>query len=147
MNIAIGSDHGGFKLKQKIIEFLKKNKHQVKDFGTYSEDSCDYPEFAYRVAKYVGRSRSRRGILVCKSGIGNSIVANKAKGVRAALCHNIKTAKLSRQHNDANILVLGAFFVDSRKAKSMIKVWLKTKFEGGRHLRRVKQIERIEKNV
>ena len=147
MHIAIGSDHGGFKLKQAIIASLKKRKLSVKDFGSDSEESCDYPQYAYQVAKYVAAKSARRGILVCKSGIGTSIVANKVAGIRAALCHNIKTAKLSRQHNDANVLVLGSLFVDSAKAKKMINEWLATKFEGGRHLRRVKQIERIEHHV
>ncbi|MFH1622477.1 MAG: ribose 5-phosphate isomerase B [Candidatus Omnitrophota bacterium] len=147
MKIAIGSDHGGFKLKQQIVKFLKENKHKVKDFGTNSQDSCDYPLIAYDVAKSVSRRHFQRGILICKSGIGNSIVANKAKGVRAALCYNIKAAKFSRKHNDANILVLGALFTNIINAKKLIKVWLKTEFEGGRHLRRVKQIERIEKSV
>lgn len=145
MQIAIGSDHGGFKLKQQIITFLKKKKLSVKDFGTDSEASCDYPQYAFRVAKYVAGNRMCKGILVCKSGIGNSIVANRVRGVRAALCHNIKTARLSRQHNDANVLVLGSLFVDNAKAKKIINVWLSTKFEGGRHLRRVKQIEEFKK--
>lgn len=147
MQIAIGSDHGGFTLKQQLIDFLKKKKYSVKDFGTDSEESCDYPQYAYRVAKYVAGGKSRKGILVCKSGIGNSIVANKVKGVRAALCYNVKAAQLSRRHNDANVLVLGSLFVDSAKAKKMIDAWLRTAFEGGRHLRRVKQIERIEHHV
>lgn len=147
MQIAIGSDHGGFKLKQQIVTFLKKKKFSIKDFGTDSEASCDYPQYAYRVAKYVAGKRSRKGILVCKSGIGNSIVANRVRGVRAALCHNVKTAKLSRQHNDANVLVFGSLFTNSSKAKKMIRAWLTTQFEGGRHLRRIKQIERIQRNV
>ena len=147
MNIAIGSDHGGYKLKQQIISFLKRKKYRVKDFGTYSQESCDYPEFAYKVAKSVGRGNSHRGILICKSGIGSSIVANKVKGIRAALCCNIKMVRLSRKHNDANVLVLGALFTNLVKAQKMIEVWLNTDFEGGRHFRRVKQIERIERNV
>jgi len=147
MKIAVGSDHGGFRLKQQIVEFLKKSKHKVKDFGTNSPDSCDYPLIAHDVAKSVSRKHFQRGILICKSGIGNSIVANKVRGVRAALCYNVEAAKLSRKHNDANVLVLGALFTNIINAKKMIKVWLKTEFEGGRHLRRVKQIERIEKSV
>ena len=147
MKIAIGSDHGGFKFKSQLIPFLKKKGHTVKDFGTYSDMSCDYPFFAYKVAKAVSSKKYSRGILICKSGIGNSIVANKVKGIRAALCFNILAAKLSRLHNDANILVLGVKFVNINRAKKIIDVWLKTDFQGGRHLRRVRQIERIEKYV
>jgi ribose 5-phosphate isomerase B len=147
MKIAIGSDHGGFPLKEKIVKFLKGRKHQLKDFGTYSLDSCDYPLIAYEVARSVATKKSERGILICKTGIGNSIAANKVKGIRAALCYNIKAAELSRRHNDSNVLVLGALFTDFAKAKKITEVWLKTKFEGGRHMRRVRQIERIEKNV
>ncbi|MDD5618681.1 MAG: ribose 5-phosphate isomerase B [Candidatus Omnitrophica bacterium] len=147
MKIAIGSDHGGFKLKEKVIKFLKSKKHKVKDFGTNSIQSCDYPLIAYGVANSVAKKKTQKGILICKTGIGNSITANKVKGIRAALCYNIKAAELSRRHNDSNVLVLGALFTNYSKAKKIIEVWLKTKFEGGRHMRRVKQIERIEENV
>ena len=147
MKIAIGSDHGGLRLKQQIVKFLKLKKYKVKDFGTNREESCDYPAIAYGVAKSVACRDSTRGILVCKSGIGNCIVANKVKGVRAALCYNIKVTRLSRKHNDSNILVLGALFTNIAKAKKMIDIWLNTEFEGGRHLRRIRQIERIEKSV
>lgn len=147
MKIAIGSDHGGFKLKEKIVIFLKSRKYQVNDFGAFSEESCDYPLIAYDVAKKVASKKNNKGILICKSGIGNCIVANKVKGIRAALCYNIKAAKLSRLHNDANVLVLGAVFTNFTKAKGIIETWLNTDFEGGRHLRRVKQIEGIENNV
>ncbi|MDD5044391.1 MAG: ribose 5-phosphate isomerase B [Candidatus Omnitrophica bacterium] len=142
--IIIGSDHAGFKLKSKIIAFLKKKRFSIKDVGTYCEASCDYPVYAYAVAKEVSRGKFKMGILVCKSGIGNSIVANKLKGVRAALCYNLKAARLSRQHNDANILILGAGFVKADTAKKMVSVWLATKFEGGRHRRRVNLIKKIE---
>lgn len=147
MKIAIGSDHGGFKLKQQIVSLLRKQNHKVKDFGTHSEESCDYPLIAREVAKSVATKKYSRGILICKSGIGNSIVANKVKGVRAALCYNVGAAKLSRRHNDANVLALGALFTNISKSKQIIKVWLNTKFEGGRHLRRVRQIERTGKSV
>jgi ribose 5-phosphate isomerase B len=105
----------------------------------------DYPDTAYQVARAVSGRRVARGILVCKSGIGNCIVANKVAGVRAALCHEVRAARLSRQHNDANILVLGSLFVKDALAKKMVDVWLATPFEGGRHARRLKKIERIEK--
>jgi len=147
MKISIGSDHGGFQLKEKIVAFLRKKGFEILDFGTDSPESCDYPLIAYEVAKSVSKKKADKGILVCKTGIGNSIAANKVKGIRAALCYNIKAAELSRRHNDSNVLVLGALFADIAKAKDIINVWLKTKFEGGRHARRVKQIERIEKYV
>ncbi len=144
MKISIGSDHGGFELKEKIIKFLKRKKYKIIDFGTNSLESCDYPLIAYEVAKSVAKKKSERGILICKTGIGNCITANKVKGIRAALCYNIKSAILSRKHNDANILALGALFVNIERAKKIIEKWLNTEFEGGRHLRRIKQIERIE---
>lgn len=144
-NIAVGCDHGGFLLKEQLVLFLKKKGWRVEDVGVFSQESADYPDTAYRAARVVATGRAARAILICKSGIGNSIVANKLPGVRAALCHNIKCARLSRQHNDANILVLGALFVDFDKAKKMVEAWLEAPFEGGRHLRRLKKIERIEK--
>lgn len=146
MKIVIGSDHGGFELKEKIIEFLKAKKYEVKDSGTHSLESCDYPLIAYEVAKSVARKTKDRGILICKTGIGNSIVANKVKGIRAALCNSVIAAQMSRKHNDSNILVMGSRFVNISKAKKMIEIWLNTEFEGGRHLRRIRQIERIEEN-
>jgi ribose 5-phosphate isomerase B len=146
MNIAIGADHGGFKLKQKLVSFLRDKGHRVTDFGTFSEESCDYPLISYEIAKQISESRCERAILICKSGIGSSIVANKTKGVRAALCRDIKCARLSRQHNDANVLVLAANFTRCDLAKRIVGTWLKTEFSGaGRHLRRVKQIKDIEK--
>lgn len=143
--IVIGSDHGGFKLKEKLKAFLAKKGYTVKDAGCFNQESCDYPEFAYAVAESIAQGKFTKGILICKSGIGNSIVANKVKGVRAALCYNLKAAKLSRQHNDANLLVLGALFVKEALAKRIASLWLKTEFEGGRHLRRLRQIKKIEK--
>ena len=143
--IAIGCDHGGFLLKEKIARYLKKQGLPVEDLGTFSHESMDYPDTAYKVASAVSSGKVRCGILICKTGIGNSIVANKLKNVRAALCYNIKAARLSRQHNDANVLVLGALFVSLTAAKKILDVWLNTSFEGGRHLRRIKKIERIEK--
>ena len=143
--IAIGCDHGGFLLKEKLARYLKKQGLPIEDLGTFSQESMDYPDTAYKVAYAVSSGKAYRGILICKSGIGNCIVANKLKNVRAALCYNLKAARLSRQHNDANVLVLGALFVTQTAAKKMIDVWLNTPFEGGRHLRRIKKIERIEK--
>lgn len=142
--IALGCDHGGFLLKEKIARYLKSKKISFVDVGAYSEASMDYPDTAYKAAHLVSIKKARAAILICKSGIGNSIVANKLKNVRAALCYNIKAARLSRLHNDANILVLGSLFVNEKKAKKMIDVWLTTAFEAGRHKRRLKKIERIE---
>jgi ribose 5-phosphate isomerase B len=143
--IAVGCDHGGYRLKEVLVRHLRKKGLRVLDMGTFSEESMDYPDTAYQVARAVSGRRAARGILVCKSGIGNCIVANKVAGVRAALCHEVRAARLSRQHNDANILVLGSLFVKDALAKKMVDVWLATPFEGGRHARRLKKIERIEK--
>ncbi len=145
--IIIGSDHGGFSLKEKIKSFLKKKSFRVKDLGAYSIERCDYPMIAYDLAKEVSRGRYKQGILICKTGIGNSIVANKLSGVRAALCYNVKAARLSREHNDSNILVLGATFVKADSAKRILNVWLNTKFLGGRHKRRLNQIKKIEREI
>lgn len=143
MKIAIGSDHRGVKLKKVLTDYLVK-KHKVLDFGTFSEDSCDYPEYCFRVANEVSMRKAKFGIFICKTGIGSSIALNKVKGVRAALVHNLKGAKFSRLHNDANVLVFGAEFVKPDYAKRITGVWLNTKFEGGRHQRRINQIKRIE---
>lgn len=145
--ILISSDHAGFALKEKIKSFLVKEGLKVKDLGTYSDQRCDYPEFAYILAKAVSEGKYRRGILICKSGIGNSIVANRFSRVRAALCYNIKVARLSREHNDSNVLVLGSAFVNAGQAKQILNVWLKTKFLAGRHQRRLNQLKDIEREI
>ena len=145
MKIAIGADHGGFKLKESLAKFLKKKGHRVKDFGTFSSLSCDYPPIGYELAMAVGRGRFSRGILICKTGVGMSMVANKAKGVRAALCDRLDIARSSRRHNDANVLVFAARIVSPSKAKKITKVWLSTRALGGRHQRRVKEIKKIER--
>ena len=144
--IIIGSDHAGFKLKEILKSFLEKKGFRIKDVGTYSPESCDYPCFAAAVAKAVSRNRYNRGILVCKTGIGNSIVANRFAGVRAALCYNLEAVRLSREHNDTNILVLSSAFVPADLAKRMTTLWLKTRFKGGRHRRRLDQIKKIERS-
>ncbi|MGE5280696.1 MAG: ribose 5-phosphate isomerase B [Deltaproteobacteria bacterium] len=143
--LAIGCDHGGFPLKEALVPYLRRLGWKVDDRGTFSEESMDYPDTAEAVAVAVGAGRAARGILICKSGIGNAIVANKVRRVRAALCYNLEAARLSRRHNDANVLVIGALFVTPAAARRMCKEWLETAFEGGRHLRRLKKIERIEK--
>lgn len=142
--IIIGSDHGGFALKEVIKVFLEKKGFKVKDVGPYSAERCDYPEYAYAAAKEVSTGKFRRGILICKTGIGNSIVANKLPRVRAALCYNVKAAVLSRQHNDSNMLVLGSIFVDEKLARRIVNSWLLELFCGGRHKRRINQIRKLE---
>ena len=145
--IFIGADHRGFELKGRIIAFLKKQGHEVVDAGSYDAQPCDYPSISYEVASNVVRMKNARGILLCLTGIGHSIVANKVPGAYAALCYNTEAAVLSRQHNNANILVLGANFVPEHRMLELIEAWLVTEFEGGRHLRRTKQMKAIEKKV
>jgi RpiB/LacA/LacB family sugar-phosphate isomerase len=145
--LLIASDHAGFILKEKLIAYFRKKGIAIKDLGTYSTQSCDYPIYAYELAKNISDKKYKRGILICKSGIGNSIVANRLPGVRAALCDNIKIAKLSRQHNDSNVLVLGSGFVKEGLAKRIAAAWLDTEFLGGRHLRRLKLINQIDKTI
>ena len=145
--IVVGADHGGFALKEILKKFLENKGYPVLDVGTYSEERCDYPVTAFAAAEAVARRKAQRGIIICKSGIGDSIVANKVPGVRAALAYNLKAAQLSRQHNDSNVLVLGSLFVSERLAKRMVMAWLTTEFEGGRHTKRIKQISAIEKKL
>lgn len=143
--LLIASDHAGFGLKEKLKPYLQKKGLAVEDLGTYSEERCDYPRYGYAVASRVGSGAARRGILICKSGIGQSIVANRVPGVRAALCYDVRAARLSRQHNDSNILVLGSGFVGAEKAKRIADAWLLTEFEGGRHQKRLDIIKDIER--
>jgi RpiB/LacA/LacB family sugar-phosphate isomerase len=146
LTIFIGADHRGFEIKAKIIAFLRAQGHETVDVGTYApEPMCDYPRLSLEVASSVARHKSARGILVCMTGIGHSIAANKVPGAYAALCYNKEAAELSRQHNNSNILVIGSKFVAEKAMREIIAVWLTTAFEGGRHLRRVKQIKSIEK--
>jgi ribose 5-phosphate isomerase B len=139
--IAIGSDHGGFKLKNKITEHLKEQNIQFKDFGTFDQESCHYPEVAKKVASEVANFNFDKGILVCGTGIGVSIAANKIKGIRAALCSDTFSARMSRNHNDANILCLGQRVIGEGLALDIVETWLKSEFEGGRHKIRVSMIE------
>jgi len=145
--ILIASDHAGFSLKEKLKLYLRQKGLETKDLGTYSAQRCDYPEFAYSLARGISSGKYTRGILICKSGIGNSIVANRLPGVRAALCYNAKAARLSRQHNDSNVLVLGSGFVKEEPARRIVGIWLKTGFKAGRHKRRLAQIRQIEKKI
>lgn len=145
--ILIACDHAGFALKEKIKLYLERAGFKIKDLGAYSKERCDYPLFAYGLAGEISRGRYSRGVLVCKTGIGNSIVANRLPGVRAALCYNVKAAKLSREHNDSNVLVLGSQFVGEKLAGRILKAWLNTRFLGGRHRRRLNQIKEMEKEI
>lgn len=142
MKIAIASDHAGFELK----ELIKKNNPDLNiiDLGTFSTDSVDYPDFGFKLAEAVAKNEVDRGILICGSGIGMSIVANKVNGVRAALCQTKEFAELSRRHNDANVLVLSGRFISHYLAKEIIEVWLNTEFEGNRHKRRIDKISKYE---
>lgn len=143
--IAVGADHGGFKLKKNVVGFLKKKKYVVRDFGAFTAARCDYPPIGYKVSRDVASCRSERGILICKSGLGMSMVANKVPGIRAALLSNIKSARSSREHNDANIAVFSGSSMKAGKAKRILEVWLNTEFLGGRHAKRLRQIKKIEK--
>lgn len=147
MKIAIGSDHGGYELKKEIAAFLKEEKYKIEDMGTHSKDSCDYPLIGFEVAKAVASGNADRGILICKTGVGMAIIANKVHGARAAACYDTDMAKSSREHNDCNIIVLAANYTDFKKAKEMLKIWFKTEHAGERHARRVKQIKDIESTL
>lgn len=138
--VALGSDHAGFALKEKVKNFLEKQGVLVKDFGTYSEESTDYPDYAHQVARTVENKEFSYGILICGSGNGISMTANKHKGIRAALCWKKEIAELARQHNDANILSLPARYISESEALDCVKVFLETEFEGGRHQKRVEKI-------
>ncbi len=147
MKISIGSDHAGFELKEEIKNFLQSNGFEVIDKGTYSKERVDYPIFGESVAKSVVNGEAERGIVICGTGIGISISANKVRGVRAALCTNEYMAKMARKHNDANILSLGARVLGVDLALSIVETFLNTDFEGGRHEHRVKLIDKIELSV
>ena len=147
MKIAIGADHGGFDLKRHIIAFLKKQGYDVKDFGVFSPKRCDYPAIGYKVAKEVTSGGFDKGVLICKSGLGMSMVANKVPGIRAAFLRDIKGARSSREHNDANIAVFSGNSMRKGNAEKLLKIWLNTAFKGGRHARRVRQINKIEKKI
>ena len=138
--ICISSDHAGFKLKESIKDFLINKNISIIDLGPINEDSVDYPDYAKKVSNRVKSKKSDIGILVCGSGTGMAISANKIKGIRAAVCHNLKSTRLSRQHNDANIIAIGSRLTKKNIALQLVSVFLGTKFEGGRHLRRVKKI-------
>ncbi|HEU65386.1 MAG TPA: ribose 5-phosphate isomerase B [Chloroflexi bacterium] len=142
--IAIGCDHRGFALKELIIPFLQKEGHSYQDFGCYNTKTVDYPDIAQKVGDAVASANFDQGILICNTGIGMSIAANKIKGIRAALCHNAFAAQRARQHNDANILCIRGEDIDTASALEIVKTFLATDFEGGRHIQRVNKIKALE---
>jgi len=144
MKIAIGSDHRGFEAKRRLAAGLRALGHEVLDIGPESSDSVDYPDYAFEVSRAVSEGRVQRGILICGTGIGMCIAANKVPGVRAAPCHDSITAEMSRRHNDANVLCLSADLLGEELIDRMVRIWLETEFEGGRHARRVEKIMKYE---
>ena len=144
MKIALGSDHGGYALKRDIIQLLEKLGHTYKDFGCYSTESCDYPDFGEAAARAVASGEYDRGIVICTTGIGISIAANKVQGIRCAHCADSLEAEMTRRHNDANMLAIGAGFTGKNLAERMVEVFLSTDFEGGRHARRVEKLNAIQ---
>jgi ribose 5-phosphate isomerase B len=144
MRIALGCDHRGLNLKQFIIDLISEMGHDYEDFGCYDTTPVDYPDIAQKVSQAVAERRFNYGILICSSGIGMSIAANKIKGIRAALCHNSFTALCARQHNDANVLCLGENIVEQELAEGIVRTFLNTEFEGGRHSRRLEKIKSLE---
>lgn len=145
MKIAFGADHAGYELKESLKIYLKGIGHEVVDCGTDSKKSVDYPDYGLRVAEKIINKEADYGVLICMTGIGQSIVANKVPGIRAGLCLNKDQAEYSRKHNDANVIVLAAKYTKEDEAKDIIKIWLKAEFEGGRHKRRLDKIEDIER--
>ena len=143
MKIALGCDHGGYELKQFIMKTLEKLGYEYEDFGCYSLESCDYPDFGAAAARAVAEGKCDRGIVICTTGIGISIAANKVAGIRCAHCTDPLSAEMTRRHNDANVLALGAGITGPNLAKRMVEVFLNTDFEGGRHARRVAQLDAI----
>jgi len=144
MKIAIGADHAGFVLKEKLRQRLAQDGHEVVDFGPASAESCDYPDYAQPVARNVASGRVDRGILVCSTGIGMAMAANKVRGVRAAPAFSDDEVKMTREHNDANVLTIGARYIDEQQAVDLVHRFLETEFTGGRHARRVAKIAQIE---
>lgn len=138
--IAIAGDHAGFEMKEKVKEMLEREGYEVKDYGTYSSESCDYPDYAHRLGKAIDTGDEERGIVICGTGNGVQMTANKYRGVRCALCWTPEIAKLARQHNNANVLSMPARFIDEATAMEILHVFLSTPFEGGRHARRVEKI-------
>lgn len=147
MKLIIGSDHAGFELKEYLIAFLRTRNIEVVDWGVANEAPADYPDIGQAVAEKISRQEFARGILICGTGIGMSIVANRFPGVRAALCHDLYTARLSREHNDANLLVLGGRLLGKGLAQEILQVWLESEFQGGHHQRRIAKINALDQEI
>ena len=145
MKIALGTDHAGFEYKERIKQYLLQRGHEVKDFGTFSSESCDYPDYIYPAALSVAKGQCERAIVLGASGNGETIVANKVPGVRCAVVWNERAARLARAHNDANCISIGAHMVSIQQVFEMIDIWLATPFDGGRHLRRINKITQLER--
>lgn len=146
MKIAVGNDHRGYVVKQRLVKLLAESGHDVIDVGANGPETADYPDYALKVGESVGSGERDRGILICGTGIGMCIAANKVHGVRAAQCHDRVTAEMSRRHNDANVLCLSADLLGEEAVDQLVRIWLATEFEGGRHARRVEKIMKIEAN-
>lgn len=146
MKLALACDHGGFKLKETVKAHLTQKGYEVVDFGTYSEESCDYPDYASKAAYAVAKGECEKGIVICGTGIGVSIVANKVHGIRCALIHDVFSAKATRQHNDTNMMAMGARVIGEGLALEIVDQWLAAEYEGGRHDLRIKKMMDIEKN-
>lgn len=144
MKIAMACDHGGLRLKNVLKEYLLVNGYEVEDFGTNSEDSCDYPDYAGKAAKAVASGACDKGVVVCGTGIGVSITANKVNGIRCALCHDVFSAKATRAHNDSNMIAMGQRVIGEGLALEILKAWLSTEFEGGRHIQRIEKMMAYE---
>lgn len=144
MKLGVASDHAGFGLKEDIKDFLQAEGHTVEDFGCPNEESCDYPDFANKLCRALLDGDFERGVLICGTGLGMSYTANRYKGIRAALCTSVEMAKMSREHNDANVLVLGSRIIGTDLAHDILTTWMQTPFEGGRHLRRIRKIDGLE---
>lgn len=144
MKIAVACDHGGFRLKNVLINEMKKQGYEVIDYGTYSEESCDYPDYASKAAKAVARGECERGVVVCGTGIGVSITANKVDGIRCALVHDVFSAKATRAHNDTNMLAMGQRVIGEGLAVEVLNAWLHTEYEGGRHDLRIQKMMALE---
>lgn len=147
MKIAIGADHGGYALKGEVITYLKSLGHEVIDMGTHSKESSDYPLIGFEVAEKVASGATSRGVLICKTGVGMAIIANKLHGVRAAACYDSELAKTAREHNDCNVLVLAANYSNIDQAKRIVDAWITTPHVGERHVRRVGQIKSLEQKL
>jgi ribose 5-phosphate isomerase B len=147
MNVSIGSDHAGFGLKEDVVKILKDLDIEFNDCGTHSTESVDYPDFGIKVSEMVSSGKADRGILICGTGIGMSMVANKFPHVRASLCNDLFSAKMSRMHNDANVLVLGGRIIGKDLAAEIVRTWLTTPFEGDRHLGRINKITALEEKI